>query len=163
MGEQTTAPTPAKKPGRKVDIAGAMIEATIDAIDEGAFRKELDQALRAGHRELERYAEETGDRTGSVTITASISLNLPKDLDDHVHITTSVNKKLPVRKRGTLVKSKGGRMLCQPSGSSAESPDQQVLFDARGVCIGTVDKSTGELIEDDDETRAVAGEIKPGA
>jgi YD repeat-containing protein len=54
-----------------------------------------------------------------------------------------------------MVKDAGGKLLCQPTGSNEDDPNQQLFYDARGRVIGGVDLQTGEQIT----TRDVVGKI----
>lgn len=146
--------------------AGAMIELDTNGVDEGKFRRQLDRALSEGHIALKKYREDTGDGKGKVEIVAKLVMAYDPDAEEYLTIDHVVKTRIPVKVRRTIVKEKNGRMLCQPTGSSPDSPDQQRLFDGQGRPIGTIDKSTGELVPEPEDREAsvprVAGRIAAG-
>lgn len=133
---------------------GALVELTTDLIDEGHFLKELDAAIRHAHDAL-KQRHERGEIGGACTIQATVKIGYDKNSNDLIEIRTSVVTKTPKNERVSQVKEKGGVLLCQPSGSNDDTPDQQRLFDAQGRVMGAIDKKTGELIEE----KAIAGRV----
>ena len=134
--------------------SGAMVEINTDLIDEGKLKREMDDAIREAHEALvkRRESKATG---GACKVTVEIEIGYDPDMRDTVAIKYSVSLKTPKNQSVSLVKEKGGRLLCQPSGSNADAPEQQQLFDGAGRPIGKVDTRTGEVIEEDE----VAGKI----
>lgn len=136
---------------------GAMFELDVHLIDEGRLVRQINESLREAHRALLRRKDE-GTTGGACKITVDISMGYDPDMRETVCITNSVTLKTPKNESVTLVKEKAGRLLCQPTGSSEDAPEQQRLFDAAGRAIGLFDPKTGEVL--DQEESAVAGSIR---
>ena len=127
--------------------AGAMVELDPSLINEGEFLREVKEAIEAAYGVLNKRAE-MGNRSGKAVVTCDISLAFPKDIDNHVEITTCITVKRPKTGKKTIVKEKNGRLLCQPIGTTADTPDQKRLFDGHGRPIGAIDRKTGEVLDE---------------
>lgn len=134
--------------------SGAMVEINTDLIGEGSLKREMDQAIKEAHAALVKRRE-AGQTGGACKISVEISIGYDPDMRETVEIKHVVTLKTPKNESVSLVKEKGGLLLCQPTGSSEDAPEQQRLFDGAGRPIGVLDKSTGELIEE----QPVAGKI----
>jgi len=133
---------------------GTMIEVTADLIAEGRMIRQINAAIREAFAALEERRED-GQTTGACTITATIAIGYDPQLRDHVTLKHCVTLKTPKNEETSLVKAKGGVLLCQPTGADDSDPEQQRLFDAQGRPIGVLDPRTGEITDLDD----VAGKI----
>lgn len=133
---------------------GSMVEITTELIGEGALLREMNQALKEAHAALLKRRED-GQTGGACKISVEVTMGYDPDMRETVAITHCVTLKTPKNQSVTLVKEKAGRLLCQPSGSSTDIPEQQRLFDAQGRPIGLVDRRTGEVIDE----QPVAGKI----
>lgn len=125
---------------------GAMVEICVDLVDEGDFKKRLDLAIRRAHRGLREYLEESKDKGGTATIVAKIKLRYDPDADDHVVIDHQIGVKTPERVKRSYVKERKGHLLCQPSGSSEDNPDQQRLFNPDGTIIPRPDAASNGAV-----------------
>lgn len=126
---------------------GALVELSVDLIDEGKLKGALNAKLKQTLRELLEFEKETMTRDASAQVTLTIKMSRTKGSTEFFDIEYGAASKVPVVTRGTSVKEVGGRLLCQPAGSSDDSPDQQLFFDSRGRIIGGVDPETGEAHE----------------
>jgi len=126
--------------------SGTMVELSTGLIGEGKFIEEIDRALAEAAAALVKR-KSSGERSGSCKITATIDVGYDPDIEDHVTVVHCVVLKTPKNEKMTLVKEKGGRLLCDPSGSTASTPDQLRLFDRNGRPTGVLDTRTGELLE----------------
>jgi hypothetical protein len=115
---------------------GAMLEAGIELIDEGAFVKEINAKLRQAHKAMLQYEEETGQKDAKVGLAINITLARLNGSKEFLSIEATCAVKLPqpVKRLSTAVE-KAGRMLCQPVGTN-DDPTQQLYFDHRGQIIG---------------------------
>lgn len=134
---------------------GAMVEISTDLIDEGRLKLQIDEALREAHAALMRRRE-AGQTGGECKISVDISMGYDPDMRETVTLTHCVSLKTPKNQSVSLVKEKAGRLLCQPSGSSTDIPEQQRLFDAQGRSLGVLDLETGELTSESE----VVGKIR---
>jgi hypothetical protein len=134
---------------------GAMVEISTDLIDEGKLKIQMDEALREAHAAMLRR-KEAGQTGGECKISVEISMGYDPDMRDMVTLTHCVTLKTPKNQSVSLVKEKAGRLLCQPSGSSSDVPEQQRLFDSNGRVIGVIDVQTGVLTDEP----TVAGTIR---
>lgn len=136
---------------------GAMVESLLTQMDEGRVLKEVDEALRRAHTELQQYAKVALDLKGKATVTLKINLSFYEGNPELLEQTAKVAVTVPTLTRTAVVKSRGGKMLCQPIGASEHNPDQQTFFDAHGNAISAVlvDRKSGEEIQN------VAGRIGP--
>lgn len=133
----------------------AMVELTVDLIDEGKLIKEINRSIQEAAAALS--TRKAAGKTGGVCkVNIEISLGYDKDMRDVVNVTNTVTLKTPKNEAHSMVKEINGHLLCQRDGSDAGDPDQQRLFSPRGTPLGTIDKKTGEVIPLGD----VAGRIK---
>lgn len=121
-----------------------MVELDVDLIDEGRMRTQLHQSLKRALRDLLAYEKESMDRDGSAEVTLKIKMGRTKGSSEFFDVEYGTSVKVPNVVRGTSVKEVGGRLLCQPSGSNEDNPEQQLFYDAKGRIIGGVDPDTGE-------------------
>jgi hypothetical protein len=141
------------------------VELCTDLIDEGGLKRAMDRAIGRTLRELRDYERDTLDRGGEVSVQATIRVKRSPGTSEHFDVVYHVTTKVPTPKHKSQVKERGGRLLCQPSGSSDGDPDQMLFFDSRGRIIGpsgpgeNVDPATGEVVDAGD----VAGSIRPAA
>lgn len=138
--------------------ADAYVEVTVETIGEGNRRltTQINESLREAFRGLVDRRDR-GESAGTARITAEIRLEWNPDARDHVNIVHSVSLKTPKVEVGSIVKERGGRMLCQAEGSSMEPPEQMRLFDSMGRPRGTMDRVTGELLEESPIAGRVGG------
>jgi len=135
--------------------AGAMVELDPSLINEGEFLREMKDAIEQAYAVLNKRAE-LGNRSGKAVVSIDIALAFPKDIDNHIELVTCIVVKRPKTGKKTIVKEKNGRLLCQPIGTTADTPDQQRLFDAFGQPIGAIDRSTGEVLSEDEVSKKKA-------
>ena len=135
--------------------ANAYVELNTDLIDEGGLRQELDQRLGQAFRQLLERESATGDKTAKAVISCRITIERGKDSEQFWRITHSVNHAVPPIDKTSLVRGAGGRLICQPEGSSDDDPDQMHLFDAQGQPRGTLNTETGEI----EQPSGVAGKL----
>lgn len=133
---------------------GAFVEIDSALIDEGKFIETLTAKLRHGYRELLAYEKESSDMTAKVVTTVKITICRMAGSSTAFDVNYNIANTIPSVTRSSFVKEAGGRLLCQPAGSNADNPDQQLYFDARGRIIGGVDPETGEMHDE-----PVAGRI----
>lgn len=139
--------------------SGAMVEMTADLIGEGSMVREINQSLREAHAALGKRRDDFGKTDGACKITVEIEVGYDPEMRETVTIKHCVTLRTPKNAVLTLAKDKGGHLLCQPNGSSEDTPDQQRLFDGSGRPIGLVDRRTGELSEE----LPIAGKVGVGA
>lgn len=133
---------------------GTMLEVNLDLIAEGRLVKQINQAIREAHTALERRKKD-GVTSGACKIAVDIGIQYDPEIRDTIAITHCVTLRTPKNEETSLAKEKNGVLLCQPTGSGDDDPDQQRLFDASGRPVGTIDRRTGEIVE----PKAVAGKI----
>ena len=142
--------------------AGAMMELNLDLIGEGSFRRKFERAIRRAVKELLAYEQETQDQKGKSQVVAKITVARLPSAKDHFNVSFNVKTATPTANEVSVVKARGGRLLCQPVGASEWNPDQQVLFDAQGRAIQGTDPDTGEVVSGEGE-KDVAGKIERAA
>ncbi len=128
-------------------------------ISEGDFLKQLDGALRKAFHELREYEQKSGSGTGVAKVVATIAIKRAKDMQEHYAINFGLKRTVPTSTVSSVVKEKGGRLLCRPQGSSHDTPDQRLLFDATGKPIAGVDPVTGEDYSARTDGKGVAGRL----
>lgn len=122
----------------------AFVELGAAEISEGKFLEQLDAALRKAFRELGEYERSSDSTTGVAKVQATIAIKRAKDLKEHFVIQFAIKRSVPTATTGSVVKEQGGRLLCRPQGSAHDTPDQRLLFDAKGNPVAGVDPETGE-------------------
>jgi len=133
--------------GKRKIPHGSYVQLDLDLISEGGFRREFERQLEKAYSELIEREQLSGDKTGVATITATVKIGRT-DTETFFAVHACVTRKVPPITRKSLVKGAGGKLLCQPEGSSEDDPGQMRLFDAQGKPEGMFNASTGELIED---------------
>ncbi len=142
---------------------GAMVLAGIEHIDDGAFLSAINDALREAHAAIAKAREKTGSSSVSAGVSISLTVGYDKDIRDIVEIRGDIRVKVPsVSTAKSLVKERAGRMLCQPTGADATTPDQLRLFNPSGSALGTFVRGRG-LVKDGEEETGVAGSIGSAA
>jgi len=139
---------------------GGMVELSVDTIDEGKFRKQINRAISRAYRELLEYEKQSEDPSGKAVVTCQVQVFRTKGARDHFSVVHQTKITVPSMKNVSVVKARGEKLLCQPVGSSQYDPDQQTIFDADGRIIGGTDPETGEVI-DPNAPSPVAGKIVP--
>lgn len=124
----------------------AFVELSVGLINEGKLLEQANRQLRAAFRELRNFEDETGE-AGKATVTVAVEIKKAKDLKEHYMVSYTVRKSTPTSKVGSVVKEKGGRLLCRPEGSASDTPDQGLLFNERGDAIAGTDPDTGESFD----------------
>lgn len=148
--------------GKKSPIpAGAFVELNIDAIAEGKCRRDFERKLRRAYKELMEYEKETGDTKCKSVVLLKVTISRMAAAKEHIAITHNTKLSTPTVSEVSIVRERGGRLLCQPVGASEFDPDQQVLFDSLGRPIQGVDPETGEAFGDEAKQKDVAGKIRP--
>lgn len=138
--------------------AGMYVQLNLDLIEGGNYRKQVEEAIQRGFRELMNWEKASGKTDGTYTVSSKITIGRVPNTTDHYAVKATVNLTTPAVVRRSLVKGANGRLLCQPEGATVGDPDQISLFDGQGMAKGTVDTSTGELLEDPDDEH-VAGRV----
>lgn len=128
--------------------AGTLVEMTLDLIDEGNLKSEVNRHIAEAIRVLDERRKRGADSGGKCKITMTVELGFDKDLVDHVRLTHHVQTKTPKNERASLAKAVHGRLLVAPDGSRADSPDQLRLFDHFGRPIGRLDPLTGVITQE---------------
>ncbi len=127
--------------------AGMYVEVDVDLIDEGQFKKRLNEALARGFRDLMEWEESTGRSDGALQVKALIKVSRMSKSDTLFHIEAEVNGKIPPVRSDSCATGGEKRLICQPEGTRDDDPDQIKLFDRRGRPKGGIDLSTGEVID----------------
>jgi hypothetical protein len=143
---------------------GRFVEADVNNIHEGQFKKSINEVIRAMVDELERFERETADLTGKVTGSVNMELKRVKGSDEFFDFGYTVQVKIPKRAHTAMVKGAGGRLLIDPEGDSLNDADQLLLlptFDRFGNPQATVNKSTGEVLDPDDASGGASMRIDP--
>jgi hypothetical protein len=146
---------------------GAFLELDIDLIDEGKFSAYVMSKIRQLYDGLDAYEKESGDMTAKATATIKVTVQRLKGSTQSLDLSYRGKAEVPVVTRSTIVKVANGKMLCQPAGSSADDPNQQLFYDAVGRIIGAFDPAKGEVLGRDEAQAAnkkhVAGVIGKAA
>lgn len=120
---------------------GAYVELNVDLIDEGKFRAHLESKMKQALKDLLQYEEDTMDRSGSAMVTLKFKMSRTKGSSEFFDLEYTVANQVPNVVRASTAKEANGRLICQPTGTSEDSPDQQLFFDRNGRIIG---KTGGE-------------------
>jgi len=124
--------------GSKPLPADTYVEITVERVAEGQFCEEITAALREAHAALAKRRDR-GELGGECVLTATVRIGYDPALKEHVRLVHAVSLRTPKNECVTVVKERGGALLCQLSGSTGDSPDQ----------------ATGEV----HETKEVAGRV----
>lgn len=124
----------------------ALVEMSVGDIDKGGLVREMNSSMREALQALEAR-KKRGTTSGEVVITAQVRIGYDEELEDHVRITSVVTLKTPKNDKVSLAKAIGGRLLCQPGGADATTPNQMPLFGHDGEALGILDRRTGEIVE----------------
>lgn len=114
---------------------GAYQEVSLELIQEGAFQKAVNQALRKAVKELVEYERETHDKGGVAAVGIKVKIRRLKGTETHMAIETAITVATPQPKGGSVAVERQGKLLCQPIGTNDE-PEQQLFYDAHGRVIG---------------------------
>lgn len=139
------------------------VQLGLDQIDHGDFKYEIDEAIgRAVSNLLIWQKAMDVKHGGSATVTVKIKIKSKEAA--FMKIEGSISSNTPSVTRSSLGLVKSGRLLSNVEGADNHNPRQMTMFDMQGNPKGTVDLSTGELIDpQDDPDHGVAGSIAPGA
>lgn len=137
---------------------GEYVEAGLNDLDDGEFRKRFDDALRELFRGLVAYEKATGETDKAAELT--VKLKLKRNTDKYFEITDSITRKLPSRKSQTLARAAEDRLLTPAESNSLNDHDQlQMRFDRFGRPAGAINPATGEVVDPAAEESGTAGRI----
>lgn len=139
--------------------AGSYVELGFDKIDRGSLLRQADAALRSAFRDLKEFERCAIDQIGKATVSVTVTIQRVEDTETEFEVIGTVRTKSPALRSCSLAKGPGDTLICQPGGSSSDTPDQMRLFDGLGHPTGRINLRTGELT-DEPET---AGAIHKGA
>lgn len=135
---------------------GNYVELNIDHIDEGDFRKQLEDTIRRAFEQLIEREKISDDRSGKAKI--KCELMIERESEKYFSIKTKVDHKVdPLPARSYQFREGGGKMLTNPD-DSLNDTDQLRLFDKHGKSAGAVDLQTGEVLDEEADT-SVAGKV----
>lgn len=144
----------AKPAKAKLPVGNVYVRLGLEHLNEGQLLRQINALLAEAYARTEEWEHKTQE-AGKFKV--NIEIIAEREGDKHMAIKANISAKTPAYKVGvSVVRTGNSLLLCEPDGSYNPDDRQMKLFSARGDYLATVDKETGEAVE---EEPATAGKI----